>query len=67
MEEMFIAHLSTANFDFYFVADSHLSMLEQAENTWNLHKARTKALWNWETVKEDLYVMAMPVNSGHKR
>lgn len=67
METVIIGHLSTANFDFYFVADSYINLLREAENAWNLHKAKTGALWKWEDIQEDLFMKEMSINSGHKR
>ena len=64
---VFIGHLSTRYFDFYFVADSYESLLQKAEAMWNEHRAKTGATDHWETVQEDLWFRSMPINSGHKR
>ena len=37
MEEMYIAHLATAHYDFYLVADSEETMWAELELSWAAH------------------------------
>ena len=66
-KEIFIGHLSTRHFDFYFVADSEQGIKDQAAKAWAEHRDKTGATWTWEDVSEDLWCKAMPLNTTHKR
>jgi hypothetical protein len=66
-KEIFIGHLSTRNFDFYFVADSEQQLINQAALAWGEHRKKTGATLLWDDVSEDLWYKAMPLNTTHKR
>jgi len=66
-EEMYFAHLATANYDFYIVADSEETMFLELERTWNAHKEKTNATYTWEDVRDDVWWILQPINRVWKR
>jgi hypothetical protein len=67
MEEMYFAHLATANYDFYIVADSEETMFSELERTWNDHAKKTNATYTWEDVKDSVWWILQPINRVWKR
>jgi len=67
MEEMYIAHLATSNYDFYLVADSEETMWEELETSWNNHRAKTGASWSWEEIKDSVWWNKQHTNLVWKR
>lgn len=62
MKEMYIAHLATANYDFYLMADTEEIMWEELEKSWNNHAKRTNASYTWEDVKDSVWWNKQNVN-----
>jgi hypothetical protein len=65
--EMYVAHLSTANFDFYLIADSEKSMWLEMKRAWNNHQKKTGAFWDWEEVKDSVWWNKQHINRVWKR
>jgi hypothetical protein len=66
-KEIFVGHLATRNFDFYFVADTEQGRINQAAQAWAIHRDKTGATLLWDDVSEDLWYKSMPINTTHKR
>lgn len=67
MNEVWIAHLATTNFDFYLVAENEEIMWAALETAWNNHKAKTGATWFWEDVKDSVWFNKQQINLVWKR
>jgi hypothetical protein len=67
MEEMYIGHLATANYDFYIVAADEETMFLELEKAWNNHRDRTHATWTWEEVRDDVWWNKQYINLVWKR
>lgn len=65
--KVFVGHLATANFDFYFVAETLEKLELAAKREWNKHKKQLHASDSWEDVKDDLYWRELKINSGCRR
>lgn len=59
---MYIAHLATANYDFYLMADTEEIMWEELERTWNYHAKTRDASYTWEDVKDSVWWNKQNVN-----
>lgn len=55
MEERYIAHLATRNYDFYLVSDSEENMWAELKFSWENHAKRTNATYTWEDVKDSVW------------
>lgn len=67
MEELYIAHLATANYDFYLVANSEARMWLEMQLSWISHAKKTNATYTWEDVKDDVWWIILPINHVWKR
>ncbi len=67
MEELYLGHLQTANFDFYVMAASEEIMFQELERSWNSHAEKTNATYSWEDVRDDVYWILQPINLVWKR
>lgn len=67
MEELYLGHLQTANFDFYVMAADQKTMFLELERAWNIHRERTHASLTWEEVRDDVYWILQPINLVWKR
>jgi hypothetical protein len=65
--ELWIAHLSTANFDFYLIAENEKVMWQKLEETWNNHAKKTSATYTWEDVKDSVWYNRQIINNVWKR
>lgn len=66
-KEIFIAHLATANYDFYLVADSEETMWAEMELSWQAHAKKTNATLSWEDVKDSVWWNKQQINLTWKR
>ena len=51
---MYIAHLATAHYDFYLVADSEETMWAELERSWAAHAEKTNATYTFEDLKDNV-------------
>jgi hypothetical protein len=65
--ELWIAHLSTANFDFYLIAETETVMWEKLELSWNNHAEKTNATYTWEDIKDSVWYNRQIINNVWKR
>jgi hypothetical protein len=65
--ELWIAHLATANYDFYLMAETEEIMWEKLEASWKAHAARTGATWIWEDIKDSVWYNKQHINLTWKR
>jgi hypothetical protein len=65
--ELWIAHLSTANFDFYLIAETENVMWQKLEETWNNHAKKTNATYTWEDVKDSVWYNRQIINNVWRR
>jgi hypothetical protein len=76
MEELYVAHLSTANYDFYLVADTEETMWLEMERSWEAHAEKVKgyptystdnSIYTWNEVKDSVWWILQPINLVWKR
>lgn len=65
--EMYVAHLATANFDFYIVADSEQTMWAEMKRSWISHAKKTNATYTWEDVEDSVWWNKQQINLTWKR
>jgi hypothetical protein len=67
MEEMWIAHLATAHYDFYLVADSEETMWAELERSWQAHAKKTNATYTFEDLKDSVWFNKQHINRTWRR
>lgn len=65
--KLYVGHLSTGIFDFYFVAETFDQLEKAAKRAWYRHQKDTGAFYSWEDIQDNLYWQLIPINSGIRR
>lgn len=64
---VYVGHLATGNFDFYFVAETLEQLETVAKRAWFKHQKATGAYYSWAEIQDCLFWQLIPMNSGIRR